>query len=261
MSSEVNPYQVSREKEAELTCELLEERPPSNLNKLSRFVCYQFEGTEKYTDLGRSVEGDVFNKYFNDSPKDMQEGYKPYEKESVFFVSVDRKKKMAVGVLRAIRYGENGFKTLNDLSHIITEEEVMDFHNVENMEDCYDIGTIAVRKEYRGKLTPASQLYRSVHLSAHRENIKHYVTALDERAYERLTDYAGAPFRPLVNLKPIPYMGSHKTQPAFMHLDEIMASGMKNLPTPKGIIGSRVSIPLMFGTLDHTLYREPNDKH
>lgn len=253
MNHELNPYKISAVAEQKLTHELLQERP---FKMLGRFACYEIAGDNKYADIGRNVEGEVFGRIFNDTPRDMKEGYEPYEDQSTFFLSIDRKYERAAGVLRVIEHGENGFKTLNDLSHLVSEDDMLEYHNVDRLQDCYDIGTVAVRRAYRGNLTSAAQLYRAAQLSAEEKGIKHYIAALDHRAYDRLVSYAGAPFTPLAGLGRVPYMGSTDTQPAFMSIADINKSVTRNLFTPKGIIGARIGLPQVLGTLDHTIYRD-----
>lgn len=248
----LNPYESNQARERALTERLLEQHP---FKTFGRFVCYEVSGGHQCADIGRSVEGEVFRAVFNDTPQEMKIEYGPYEGQSTFFLSVDRKLRRAAGVLRVINYGENGFKTLNDLSHLVSHREVLDQHDIARLDDCYDMGTVAIRKVYRGNLSSAAQLYRAAQLSAERVGVKHYIAALDHRAYDRLVSYVGAPFVPLARLGRVKYMGSSETQPAFMNLDDVMSSLWRKIFTPKGAVAWRVSIPQMLGTLDHTIYK------
>ena len=75
-------YDLPAEAAQQLASELLNERPPTGD---ARFVCYMLDGTDPSSNIGRQVEGVVFNQTFHNDPEEMACEYGPYAEQSIFF--------------------------------------------------------------------------------------------------------------------------------------------------------------------------------
>ena len=244
-----------------LTTQLLSDNPP---NPDYQFVCYQLNGADKLSDIGRYVERIVFEDSFegNDAAF-MQKEYGPYEAASRFFVTVDTQKSRPVGVLRVITPSAAGLKTLKDFEqvHPIHAHHVYDHHAIASDEPVWDIGTVAVLPEYRdgsGKGSAASlQLFRAVYRDAMESDIKHLVSIIDKKAHAKLTGYLGVPFVALAGSPPFAYLGSKKSRAVYGRADEFYEK-MTALPRgPLGQIRRRLAKAalqiLVYGSRDDTI--------
>jgi hypothetical protein len=187
-------YDLSEDQVADLTAKLLEEHEPIGDD---RFVCYKLEGNDKFANIGRRIEGVVFKDAFNNTSEDMEREYGPYEDQSEFFISIDREYKKATGALRIIKNGPNGLKTLNDITRppfIASKTEILKAHDIDNLDECHDIGTVAVLPEHRSAQGGISvQLYRAMYVNALEEGANHFISIVDEKPLSKLTDYLGIP--------------------------------------------------------------------
>lgn len=253
-ASHENGYGISREQAARLTTELLAERPPEGGD---RYVCYKISGTDRFADIGRQVECEVFNEAFGNDPEEMKKEYGPYEEQSTFFISVDRETGVPTGVLRVIRNGEGGFKSLNDLEGVLPEfskEEAMRVHGIDNPEECWDIGTVAVPPEYRARQGGVSlQLYRGMYVASQAEGIKHFVSVIDEKPFEKMTKFLGFPFKLIHGGRPFSYLGSDKSLPVYGDAPEFEKAVRKKEWTLRGLLARKALGVLGRGTRDDAL--------
>lgn len=188
-------YELTQEEMNLLTERLLGERPPASDE---RFVCYEFEGNEPYANIARTIECQVFTEAFDEGPEDMEAGYGKYEDQSVFFLSVDTESKVPTGMLRIIKNGSNGLKTLNDVAEENGDPEyaqkVYEHYEIENPNDCWDVGTVAVPRAYKGGST---LLYRGMYVASQQEGVKHFFSVIDEKPY-KMMQFLGFPFEQLI---------------------------------------------------------------
>jgi hypothetical protein len=83
------------------------------------------------------------------------------------------------------------------------------------------VGTLAVRREYRGKTSDhyvSTMLYGLFYAEARRQGVEHVVTVLDKHAYAQLTQFLGVPFVPIADSEPFNYLGSENSRAAYMHV-------------------------------------------
>ena len=258
---DINRYDIDTEQVRDLTRTLLAEQPPV---VDENFICYQLDGASTLSDIGRYVERVVFEDAFGNDASEMKEEYGAYEDDSVFYVTIDQAAAMPVGVLRVIKQGEAGLKTLNDLLEMMPEltlDMIYERHAIAQDEEVWDVGTVAVLPEYRdksGKGSAASvQLFRALYLDAMNHDVKHMVSVIDRKAHQKLTGFLGVPFVPLADLKPFSYLGSKKSRAVYGRVDSFYE---KMSARPKGPIG-RVQRhlahaaweKLVMGTRDHTI--------
>lgn len=191
-------YELTPEQMSELTERLLAERPPV---PGERFVCYRLDGDDAYANIARTIECQVFKETFDEGPEDMQEGYGAYESQSRFYLSVDTENKTSTGMLRVIRNGPNGLKTLNDVAEENNDPEyiqkVYDHYNITNPDECLDVGTVAVPRAHKGG---SLLLFRGMYVDSQQEGIKHFFSVIDEKPYEMM-QFMGFPFKQLVGTK------------------------------------------------------------
>ena len=203
----VNPYELSPEQRHHLVESLLNERPPEGDD---RIVCYRLAGDDPFADIARSIECEVFDKEFKNTPSDMQEEYGPYEAASAFFLSVDRDDVRAVGALRVISNSTDtaeGFKTLDDIPEAYARDFAKEY-GVEKFSKVWDIGTVVVLPEYRSQEGAVSgQLYAGMHATAMAQSIEHYVSAINTKVYKKMYEFLGIPFEPLYGMPETYYLG------------------------------------------------------
>lgn len=219
--------QLSPEKQRELVGQLVQERPPRTHG---RFAYYEVASADKVANVARTIEAATFYEYFKETPASVKELYGPYEKQSLFFLAVDLKTGTPVGTLRAQRNGENGLLTLNDLSCPATDEKgvgdipidaMKEYHGIKNLDDCWDIGAVAVLSGYRGDKRTSVMLYRAMYKKAMEQGIEHIVSIIDKHPYEGSMLPLGIPFEPLAGLKePFRYYGSKLSHAAYGHIPE-----------------------------------------
>ncbi len=264
ISSELVRYDLSKDEMIMLTSQLLQERSPVSDDQI---ICYRLENGSAYDNVARSVEREVFEQYFGNDAEQMHAEYGKYEDQSIFFLSVDQQTHTPVGVLRVIEAGEAGLKTLNDLQSFIGDEhpeipdlptnDVLQAHEINDIAKCWDVGTVAVRKEYRSNKAQAQeasvQLYRALYVSALENEIDHFVSVIDARPYKRMVDYLGIPFVPMMNSKPFPYLGSESSYAVYGDVTEFYKKMNRKRFTTKGLLARRALQPLVKGTADRSI--------
>lgn len=198
---------------------LMMERP---LLGNGRYGCYLIADSSPYSDIARAVECTVFEQFFGNDPAVMCEAYAEYEAHSMFLLAVDRERQVPAGTLRLITNSENGFKTFNDIALpplSLRTDTVRMFHGIDDLDACWDVGTLAVQRDYRGKGSDqfvSTMLYGLFHAEAQRRGIHHVITVLDKHAYTSLTQILGMPFVPMVGSAPFNYLGSENSRAAYM---------------------------------------------
>jgi hypothetical protein len=206
---------------------LLSEWP---LTSEGRFGCYSIADSSPYSDLARGVECCVFQQFFGNDPAVMSAEYGPYEAHSSFFLVVDRELMQPAGALRVIANSDRGLKSLNDIALpplSISLEKVIHHHRIEDLDKCWDVGTVAVRKEYRGRATDhlvSTLLYGMLRFEAQRAGMEHFVAILDTHAYRQLVQLIGAPFVPIADSEPFEYLGSVSSIAVTLRVSEIVES-------------------------------------
>jgi hypothetical protein len=225
--SDRHSYELTASSSEELIRALMLEHP---IRHDGRFGCYMIPGVSPYSDLARSVECDVFHHFFGNTAEVMHDAYGAYEESSRFFLVVDRILERPAGTLRVIANSKRGLKSLNDIAQAplcITESAVLEYHGIPSLDDCWDIGTLAVLKEYRGELQDhqvGTMLYGVLHRAALREGVHHAVTVLDRHAYTQLTQMLAIPFEPIVGSKPFDYLGSPKSRAAYLYFPKVASN-------------------------------------
>lgn len=217
-------YELLPDEIDELTAELLSERA-SEIPEEIRYITIEVDGNDnKYANIGRHLEREVFEESFGNDSEEMIREYGPYEPASVFFISFDRELSKATGALRAIGNSSRGLKTLNDAQSEpfnVSIDEAVQYHNIDNLDEVWDIGTAAVLPEYRSSRSmPSVQLYRTMYLSALKHGIKHLISVVDDKLIRTLRDNFGIPFVNLAGSSYGPYLGSEKSHAVYAFIPE-----------------------------------------
>lgn len=219
-----NPYELKYDDSVELARQLLVEQPPVAEGK--KFVSYEIDGSSMYADMGRQLESQVFFEAFRNTPQQMLEEYGPREDQSTFFVVINKEEGKPHGALRVIRSdpdSEDGrLKTLEDLEKEVANGALPNFsvdamrhaHKIDDMEAVWDIGTVAVPREFRGGAATLL-LYRHMYVASQKAGIKHFISMIDKRAYKKMKNFAGFPFEIMHGAKPVEYLGSGKSYPVY----------------------------------------------
>lgn len=257
-----NEYEVSDRRQQyvyDLTKDLLEDRPPTGDE---RFVCYKINNQDRYASIGKYIESTVFKDAFNNDADLMKKEYGPYEGQSIFYLSVDKEEGVPTGVLRIIQNGEAGLKTLNDLvreGHAASVEEMMDHRNIESLDDCWDVGTVAVLPQYRARVGPSIQLYRAMYLDAVDTSIDHIVSVIDTKAYHKLVDYLGVPFQSLLkNDEPFEYLDSEESRAVYGYVPEFYKKMNLKRYTLRGFLARKALSQLVKGSRDKGIQFDSN---
>ena len=207
-----------------LTRQLLAERPGGD----KRFCCYRIAGDSPYADIARTIECKVFDDFFGNSPDIMTEQYGPYEAQSSFLLVVDRRAQRPAGALRIIEASAHrGLKTLEDIKQgplFMPTSTVLEHHNISDLSRCWDVGSVAVLKEYRGQTHDhmiSTTLYGRLHMQAASDGIEHFTAILDSHAFSQIVNVFGVPFVPIVDTRPFPYLGSESNLAAYCYVPSI----------------------------------------
>lgn len=219
--SPADAYRLPRAESERRLSDLLHEWP---LPADTRFGCYLLPHRSRYSDLAREVECTVFERFFGNTPQCMADAYAEYEASSMFLLVVDQDEHRAAGALRIILPTARGLKTLNDIAEApphIGSERVASYHHIDDPRRCWDIGSVAVLKEYRAAATDHTvslMLYGHLYNLMVRRGIEHMVTVLDKHAFAQLTEALGVPVVPIAGSEPFSYLGSETSFASYMHV-------------------------------------------
>ncbi|KAK8103141.1 hypothetical protein PG984_016287 [Apiospora sp. TS-2023a] len=194
-----------------LSRRLLVEQPPKVSDAL---IVYRLDGTDKFSNLARHIEREVFEESFGNDDGQMRRIYGMYDDTSTFFLAMDQTTRRPVGALRAMRpRADQGLLTLQEAAKYagVTTAQVRRQHGLEVdwAERTVDWGTLAVPKPHRaaeGHLL-AAMLFRAGQAWACLRGMRHYIFVVDSEL-RRTLDMLGYPFAALAGTKPFRYEGS-----------------------------------------------------
>ncbi|ROP34398.1 hypothetical protein [Couchioplanes caeruleus] len=189
-----------------------------------RFVSAVVGPGTQLADVGRALERQVFERTFGNDAAVMAGEYGPYEANSIFFVVLDRRRRVPAGVARMIESTGRGVKTIDDAPrHIgVGTADILAAHGMDGGR-VWDCATLAVLPEYRGSrssLIVSSLLYRTFLVIGGRRGVRHAVAMLDRGAYRNI-GMLGTPLRPLAGSGPFAYLGSPENRAVYMDFPAI----------------------------------------
>lgn len=147
--------------------------------------------------------------------------YAKYLPTTEFIVAA--KDGMVGGSVRAIFYDESvGFKTIDDIStgKLEISEEGREILNTLDLTQTFEIGTLAVNKDFRGKPDDEGrlsvQLYGAIYAEAKRHGTQNVIASFDERYFNSFSSIFGPGVKALGPATD--YMGS-PTVPALLNTE------------------------------------------
>jgi len=170
---------------------------------------------EPLAQVGRAVEGQVFEQAFGNDAAVMATEYGPYERQSIFLVVLDRRRGVPAGVARVITGRPREMKTVVDAPPYIGHgaDEIIAAHGLHEG-TVWEFATIAVLPAYRGgraALAVSSLIYRTFLLAGRRAGVRHVVAMLDRGGYRNLR-LLGVRLIPMCDSEPFAYLGSAETR-------------------------------------------------
>lgn len=219
-------YDLSDSQRDALTREFLSTQTCTTTSSTrDRFVCFEIEGTDPFSNIARQLEREVFQASFGNDPVMLTGEYASYEESSLFFLAVDTEKRVPAGAMRMIRNSDAGLKTLVDLADSdrtprpVRTADVTRHHGIDELDRCWDGASAAVPRRYRRSLAAIHrQTLFTWYTAAVRENVEHFVSILDAPVYMIVRRIFGLPVVPLAGTPPFTYMGGLNHQAVYAHL-------------------------------------------
>jgi hypothetical protein len=189
------------------------------------FGVYAFAAHAPESELARAVEREVFYEFFRNTPELLAAEYGPYEDSTIFVCAMDHRRRLPAGVIRLVLPSPAGFKSLGDVGsawgHPV--DEVLERTGLTVEADrVWDVATLAVDSEYRGRATDglvSLGMYQGVAQLALRCNVRWVVTILDVVVLNLLQEAMAHPFQGFAGLEPRPYLDSPASLPVYCDLD------------------------------------------
>lgn len=189
------------------------------------FGVYVFASDDDGADLGRYVEQQVFAAAFGNSAALLEREYGAYEAATAFVVVIDHRRQVPAGMMRLILPSPAGFKTLDEIEVAWGQslEDVL-LHSALTLprERVWDIATLAVAPDYRGKTTAglvSLALYRGLCRGAVACGVDWWVTILDTVVLRMLQWQLSKPFTSFHGIEPKTYLGSASSMPAWSDIN------------------------------------------
>jgi ribosomal protein S18 acetylase RimI-like enzyme len=193
------------------------------------FGVYAFPAHAPESELARHVEREVFGEFFNNSPELLAAEYGPYEDSTVFLCVLDHRRRLPAGVIRLVLPSPAGLKSLADVESVWghrLNDVLARTHLTLEADRVWDIATLAVDSEYRGRATDglvSLALYQSVAQAALRCNVGWVVTILDLVVLDLIQQITSRAFQRFAGLEPRPYLDSPASLPVYGEADAYFA--------------------------------------
>lgn len=189
------------------------------------FGVYLFAADEHASALGRFVEEQVFAEAFGNSADLLEREYGAYEAATAFLVVIDHRRLLPAGAMRLITPSAAGFKTLDEIE-AVWERSLEDvyLHTALTLppERVWDVATLAVAPDYRGKATAglvSMALYRGLCRGADACGVDWWVTILDTVVLRMIQWQLRKPFTSFQGVEPMPYLGSAASVPVWSNIN------------------------------------------
>ena len=221
--------------------------------------------------IARTLEAEQFKEAFDNSPEDMVDLYGEHEKASHFYMALTTtqsggiKSAKAIGVLRAIEGGIGDSITSRTIpGDAILDEESFDLSKVfegktisPEKDKVWDIGTVAIDKEYRkssgnGKKKAGLaglSLYRALYWDMAREQVDFMTAMADYRLLKRL-DGLGVPMKRFSGVKPeFGYKGSERTSAVIGYVPDFRREVLAHSVKQRKLASMAVFLVLLVGAV------------
>lgn len=187
---------------------------------------YVFHARDEASDLARHVERVVFMETFGNTPELLAKEYEPYDEASIFFCVVDHLRRVPAGAMRVLLPSAAGFKTLDDAEPVWGEPvtAMAARTGIEiDLARTWDIATLAVAPEYRGKATMglvSMGLYQALALATPRCGIDWLVAILDVPVFRMIRWKLRMPMAGFSGVAARPYLGSPASMPTWCNVPD-----------------------------------------
>jgi len=187
---------------------------------------YLFHATDPASELARHVERVVFMETFGNTPELLAKEYEPYEESSIFLCVVDHLRCVPAGTMRILLPSPAGFKTLDDAAPVWGEpiEAMATRTGLEiDLARTWDIATLAVAPEYRGKATMglvSIGLYQALAMATPRCGIEWLLAILDVPVLRMIRWKLRMPMAGFAGVTAKPYLGSPASMPVWCNVSD-----------------------------------------
>ena len=189
------------------------------------FGLYAIPGRDPAADLGRAIEIEVFQEFFDNSPELLHEEYAPYDDNSLFLVVLDHRLRRPAGVLR-ILLPHGPMKSFDDIARgwgESTEEVIARTRPTMDRSTMWDIATLAAMPDYRGSSTNGLitlSLYQGLAILGTQNDVKWVLAILDIVVLDLIQKMISRPFHPFTGLEPRRYLDSPSSLPVFLEAED-----------------------------------------
>jgi len=187
---------------------------------------YLFRSTDPTAELARHVERVVFMETFGNTPELLAKEYAPYEDASIFLCVVDHLRRLPAGTMRIVLPSVVGFKTLDDAAPVWGEPVTAMAARTEidiDLARTWDIATLAVAPEYRGKATMglvSMGLYQALAMATTRCGIDWLLAILDVPVFRMIRWKLRMPMAGFKGVTARPYLGSPASMPVWCNVGD-----------------------------------------
>ena len=187
---------------------------------------YLFRATDPAAELARHVERVVFMETFGNTPELLTKEYAPYDDASVFLCVVDHLRRVPAGTMRIVLPSPAGFKTLDDAPPVWGEPVTAMAARTEidiDLARTWDIATLAVAPEYRGKAAMglvSMGLYQALAMATTRCGIAWLLAILDVPVFRMIRWKLRMPMAGFKGVTARPYLGSPASMPVWCNVGD-----------------------------------------
>jgi hypothetical protein len=187
---------------------------------------YLFRSNDPRSELARHLERAVFMETFGNTPELLTKEYAPYEESSIFLCVIDHLRHVPAGTMRIVLPSEAGFKTLDDAEPVWGETiETMAGRTGLDLDlaSTWDIATLAVAPEYRGKATMglvSMGLYQALALATPLCGIRWLIAILDVPVFRMIRWKLRMPMAGFKGVTAQPYLGSPASMPVWCNVPD-----------------------------------------
>jgi hypothetical protein len=185
------------------------------------YCVYAFRSDAPGARLARWLEGEVFGRFFGNTPEMLDAEYSAFNDATVFLCVVDRRRGVPAGMMRLILPSAQGLKTLHDLSHFAkTPVDAAIAESGIDLDDTWDVTTIAVDDEYRrtsGGLVSIA-LYQCLGVATRRFDTRGLVAVMDLIALDLVQQVTHDVFDRFPGTEPARYLDSPASLPVYSDL-------------------------------------------
>jgi hypothetical protein len=187
---------------------------------------YVFRSSDPASELARHVERVVFMETFGNTPELLAKEYAPYDEASIFLCVVDHLRAVPAGAMRILLPSPAGFKTLDDAEPVWGEpvSTMATRTGIEiDLARTWDIATLAVAPEYRGKAAMglvSMGLYQALALATPHLGIDWLLAILDVPVFRMIRWKLRMPMAGFTGVAARPYLGSPASMPVWCNVSD-----------------------------------------